>query len=233
VLLCYPLGKEYLRSHWACRQVASQLVRAGFHVFRFDYCGTGDSAGDSGDGDVLSWREDIAAAAQELRDTAGTKRLALVGLRFGATLAAMSSAELHPRDLVLWDPVVNGKRYLERLKTLHRQLVGSPTYFASPRHDSGEDEMLGFLYPPRMAQTIAAADLLETSLRAERVHLIVTEERLKYRLLRRRLTATSEYELTYHEVPAHGQWNDLDQIEHALMVGTIPQTICDALQQPG
>ena len=50
VVLCYPMGQEYMRSHRAFRQLANLLTRKGHHVFRFDYFATGDSSGASGEG---------------------------------------------------------------------------------------------------------------------------------------------------------------------------------------
>lgn len=229
VLMCYPLGKEYMRSHWAFRQVATQLVRAGFHVFRFDYRGTGDSADAGGEGDVPSWQEDIVAAAEELRDTAGTRDLALVGLRFGATLAALSSATLRPRDLVLWDPVMSGKRYLDGLRSLHRQLLRCRSYFATPRIDSNDDELLGYSYPTRMAASIDAVELSQVPLKAERVHLMVTQRDTDDAAVRDQLALERDGQLCCHEVDAPGEWNELAQIENALFVGDLPRAICEAL----
>ena len=65
VLLCHPAPQEYMRSHWALRQLAARLAAAGLHVLRFDYSGTGDSAGDSSAGASLeAWRADVLTATR-------------------------------------------------------------------------------------------------------------------------------------------------------------------------
>lgn len=228
VLLCHPLGKEYMRCHWAFRQLAAELTRAGFHVFRFDYHGTGDSAGESGEGDAMSWCEDIVTAAQELQDTAGTRRLVLVGLRLGAALAALASVQLHPAELVLWDPVIDGQRYLDQIRNIHRQLLESRSYFFRPRVDGG-GEILGFYCPTPMDQSIAAIDLLHHEIVAERLHLFVSQPDVLSEQLRRHLIREHGASLAYHLIEPPGEWDDLDQIEHALLVGELPRLISESL----
>src|SRR4051812_25231992 len=78
VLLCYPGVQEYNISHWAFRKLAGLLARAGFPVLRFDWAGTGDSAGESSGGRVSTWLEDVALAAQELKDSAEVERVSVV-----------------------------------------------------------------------------------------------------------------------------------------------------------
>ena len=91
VLLCYPVGSEYMRAHRAFRQLNTLLNRAGFHVLRFDYSCTGDSAGEGVDARVSKWVDDVGWAIEELQDTAMVDRVSLVGLRWGATLAALAA----------------------------------------------------------------------------------------------------------------------------------------------
>ena len=83
---------EGLRAQRAIKQLASMLAKGGLHVLRFDYFGTGDSAGGCGEGSVAQWLSDIFTAAEELSDTAGVKEISLAGLRFGGTLATMAAA---------------------------------------------------------------------------------------------------------------------------------------------
>ena len=64
-LLCYPMGAEYMRAHRAFRQLGTLLNRQGFHVLRFDYFGTGDSAGEGTEATVEQWLEDVDAEDEE------------------------------------------------------------------------------------------------------------------------------------------------------------------------
>ena len=67
VLICPPIGHEYIRTHWAVRLLASRLARQGHHVLRFDYRGMGDSAGTLGEVTQLSmWTENVRQAARDL-----------------------------------------------------------------------------------------------------------------------------------------------------------------------
>src|SRR5262245_36025361 len=94
IIFCNPAPQQYMRTHWAFRKLADMLCRQGFHVFRFDYFGTGDSAGDSAAGTLAIWRQNIQSAAQELRDMASIKKVSAVGFQLGATLAATAELAL-------------------------------------------------------------------------------------------------------------------------------------------
>jgi pimeloyl-ACP methyl ester carboxylesterase len=107
-LLCHPMGNEQVFAYRSMRQLAARLVRAGFHVLRFDYFGTGDSYGDTGEGDLASWCDDIETAIEELKEISGAAKVDLIGLRLGANLSARVAIQ-SPREinkLVLWEPLV-------------------------------------------------------------------------------------------------------------------------------
>ena len=117
VVLCYPCGQEYVPAHKAFKSLASLLADAGHDVLRFDYHGTGDSGGDLDGLTAPSWREDVSMAIDELKDTAGAERVSLCGLRMGAAWAAQVAAERPDVDrVVAWDPVLDGRAYLEALE---------------------------------------------------------------------------------------------------------------------
>src|SRR5258708_2953762 len=106
-VLCNPAGNEYIHAHRTMRNLASRLSKAGYHVLRFDYYGTGDSAGDSDKGNPNRWFDDIGVAMSELRDMTGATKITLIGLRLGANLAGRVSVRdrLQIESLVLWEPL--------------------------------------------------------------------------------------------------------------------------------
>jgi uncharacterized protein len=158
-VLCYPWGQEYIRAHRSMRILANLLAGAGVHVLRFDYFGTGDSAGDGADGGLRSWSGDIDTAIDELVDTSGATRVALIGLRLGATLAAEAAGRRrrHVNGLVLWDPVLVGQEYLnELMQTISIRPSGPVTPPPRRAEAGGGHEVLGF------PLTNAIADELRT-----------------------------------------------------------------------
>lgn len=113
-----PLGHEYLRSHRALRQLAMQLALRGVAVLRFDYFGTGDSAGEHDEVTLARMRQDGSEAAQELADATPIRRLVAIGLRAGAIPALAALANPLVSASVLWDPIVDGRAYLATLSPL-------------------------------------------------------------------------------------------------------------------
>jgi pimeloyl-ACP methyl ester carboxylesterase len=138
------------------------LSAAGFDVLRFDYFGTGDAAGDLPDATLAGSEADIEAAIEEIRDTTGATRVALAGLRLGATLAARVAVRSRAvvQELVLWDPIMNGEEYLSELwnATLDSP---SPAGHMTARADEagGGYEVRGFPLTDTLARDIRAVDL--------------------------------------------------------------------------
>ena len=188
ILLCYPIGQEYMVSHWAFRKLSNLLSRAGFHVFRFDYFGTGDSAGESGGGTVSRWIADVRSAVRELQRISGLNTVSIVGLRMGAALAAEACAlDVHMKNLVLWDPVVSGKKYMEELAVMHRRYYA---FFQEQKTESAPDELVGFTFPVEMRTSIEQIELLELSeVRSERIFLVGTEQRDEYSALKKHFSS--------------------------------------------
>lgn len=161
VALCHPFGREHILAQRTFRQLAALLTRAGFHVLRFDYYGCGDSSGESDEGSVAQWTDDVVAAVDETRDYAGVRHVSLIGLRLGATLAALAGATRSKlRSIVLWEPALRGREYVEELVVLHDEwLEGEGERPVRNNSELSGGEVLGFPLTPSMRQQLAPVDL--------------------------------------------------------------------------
>ena len=156
VVICNPFGQESLRAHRSLRELAKRLAETGFHVLRFDYFGSGDSAGDGDEATLDQWLLDISAAIAEVKETSSSPKFALVGLRLGATLAALLAAQRGDVErLVLWDPILDGTAYLKELRSAQESWLRD---HAQGRRGAAEGEplreALGFSIPPALASSV-------------------------------------------------------------------------------
>lgn len=159
VLLCNPFGQEAIRTHRMFRVLSERLARAGIHAMRFDYFGTGDAAGDDTDGDLDIWRDDVLRAHEELRKRAPGVPVTWLGVRLGATLAALA-AEHSPdaaERLVLWEPVAHGCAYLDELAAHHAHALAASYSLVPKRFRAAPaDEAIGFGMGPRLVAQLRA-----------------------------------------------------------------------------
>lgn len=115
VVLCAPLAEEKLWSHRVFVSFARELAARGYAVLRFDFRGEGDSDRPFEDTDLTTRIEDTAFAIDSLKALVpGITDVTLVGLRLGATIAAVTAAQrTDVQRLVLWDPVTIGDDYMQ------------------------------------------------------------------------------------------------------------------------
>ncbi len=175
VVVCPPMGPEYVQSHRGLRQLAVRLADAGFHALRFDFYGCGDSRGDGSEWDVGRWRDDVSAAIAEVRARSRLEKVCVVGLRLGAALATVVAAETGDVDgLVLWEPVVDGSAYVEELEARHRDwLRGFPARVKSSSRGTSDTLVLGFPLTQELRAGLAQVDLLAIGSRPARNVLVV------------------------------------------------------------
>jgi pimeloyl-ACP methyl ester carboxylesterase len=166
VVLCYPMGQEYMRIHRTYVELARSLADSGLHVLRFDYYGCGDSGGETTDGSLRRWADDVRQAIQELRAQTGVRKVYLVGARIGANLAlnvGLSADDL--AGVVLWEPIVNGADYVATLKRSHHDLLHSNANLEGyeQRHlPNCFIELVGFPITKELYDEVVAVDLLAT-----------------------------------------------------------------------
>jgi len=122
VLLCPPFGVEQIRCHRLYRQLAHGLAESGMPVLRFDYFGTGDSAGDSGAFEWTRCLADVASAAAELRLRHGGGRLLAFGARLGANAALASAQTARLDGVVAWDAITDGAALVSQYDRMQASL---------------------------------------------------------------------------------------------------------------
>lgn len=229
VLICPPLGQEHIRTHRALKLLGKQLTQANFHVLRFDYFGTGDSAGASGEGSLTRWIEDTECAAAELRTLGELRTLSVVGWRFGATLAALAATpSLGVDTLVLWDPVCSGRKYLEELGELQRGVLRDPLRFPEGR-ETGPDELVGFAYPRLLRQDLAALNLASTPVPTCGEAVLLAEPNDAEATVLSNTYRAAGGKVAWVDLPERGAWGDASQIEEALLVPASVRTITSLL----
>jgi pimeloyl-ACP methyl ester carboxylesterase len=157
VLICPPIGQEYIRTHWCLRLMANQLCRNGAHVLRMDYSGMGDSAGSLQDVQSLDqWTRDVLTGIKRVKELSGAGTVMLVGLRMGAMLAARAAR--HSKDvnsLVLWEPIEDGESYLEELRAMHRRMLDLWVCKMKTPNDELVEEILGSRYSRSLIESIS------------------------------------------------------------------------------
>ena len=191
-VLCNPWGQEYLRAHQSLRVLGRLLAREGFHVLRFDWYGTGDSGGSALDGgEPEAWLADLELAIDELKMMAEIDRVALVGLRLGATTATMAArARRDIERLVLWDPIADGESYLKEVATPEGNPLRPKAYRELEEAAGGEVYAVhGFPMTPGMRTGITSVTVDRFAAPLPRTLLVSTvPDSERYAGLRCRLT---------------------------------------------
>ena len=235
VVLCNPFGEEAARSHRIYRVLARDLEAKGYPTLRFDYHGTGDSAGETAEGSVDLWLDDIVTAVEELAEEAKPKRMALLGLRLGGSLAALAAARrrLTIAHLLLWDPVVRGRAYLRELSVAHAAYMRSE--LAEWREPSGSDdapsEALGTPLDPALREAIAAVDLTALDLSCDQVTVVSTQPgQQDMAALKQHLEGSSATRATWLEVATTTPWNSDEALNSAIIPKDVMNTLVEHIE---
>ncbi len=134
-VFCHPFAEEKLWAQRVYVSFARMLAARGAWVLRFDSMGNGDSEGEFSAASVDTMLSDIDCATRLLERSSGiTQGIGLLGLRFGATLAALA-AERSSKigKLVMWEPIVDGGKYMQEL--LRINLTTQSAVYKEIRHN--------------------------------------------------------------------------------------------------
>ncbi|CCD40658.1 Hydrolases of the alpha/beta superfamily [Candidatus Paraburkholderia kirkii UZHbot1] len=144
------------------RHLAEALSARGLWVLRFDYHGTGDSAGADGAPDQFaSSVEDVEAAMGWFRATTGVTHLTLCGFRVGAAFALEAALRKPVDELVLLAPVASGRVYMRELSIVHKTWLEqlAPSLRDMQQNDAPLN-VLGQVYSDEFKPSLEAIDLV-------------------------------------------------------------------------
>lgn len=157
VVLCGAHGFEQMAAHKPWCRLAEEIAAAGCPTLRFDYPGEGDSA-DPEELRIAEWIGSIRRAARHLREEAGAREIVLVGLRFGATLAALAAQAEPVERLVLMAPFATGRAYLREMRMRAGSIGRLPDGSILPQ-EPDRLEVGGFRFGPGLLAEIGRIDL--------------------------------------------------------------------------
>jgi alpha/beta superfamily hydrolase len=160
VVLASSWGEEDMASYDAQRLLACRLAEGGLGTLRFEWPDTGDSSAVTGAASVADALAAFDAAATQALALSGCERLAFVGLRLGALLAAHAAVARDDVDaLVAVMPVAGGRDYV-RAQSRLASGVAPPVHVPVPGavFDAAElpQMMGGFTQPLRHVEALSA-----------------------------------------------------------------------------
>lgn len=167
VVYVHPWAEEMNKSRRMAALASRALAAEGWAVLQVDLLGCGDSGGDFADARWPAWVQDVTDAAQWLAERHPGAPLWLWGLRAGALLAAQAREQISPPpDLLLWQPVQQGRMALQQFLRLKAaaQLAdgGGKAIMDAVRQDLAQGravDVAGYTLAAELAQALEAAQL--------------------------------------------------------------------------
>ena len=173
IVYVHPFAEEMNKSRRMAALQSRALAAAGWTVLQLDLFGCGDSEGEIGGASWNQWLDDTAAGMAWLRAETGSMP-AVWGMRTGCLLAVQATRGMDPvPNLLLWQPVISGKRYLQQFLRLNVAAQLSNAESAARvgtqqlREQLGRGEQVevgGYAIAPALALGLEAAELLPPSM---------------------------------------------------------------------
>ncbi len=226
VLLCPPLGQEMIRSHRIYRQLGDALAQHGAAAMRFDYYGSGDSAGASLELDWARCIDDTVAAATELRARTGCRRVIGFGARLGGGIALAAARAADLAELILWDPVLDGADYMARLDAMQEALRVDPMRFNKPRPaPDAAGQWLGFPVSPQLRRQLG-------EWRGEVPGIPTTWLDSQTNPAAAQQARWADGGVTIVTLPSPTSWEVLDRLEHAILSPELVRAVAGLVRVP-
>lgn len=124
IIVCAPEGKEWANAYPVLVLLARELGGKNCIIYRFDYTGTGDSAGASGTAGWDDWLLGIRYLINHIHMQHPDSRMLLMGVRMGGLLALSTAGMTGVTALFLVDPVLDTRKYLKELMMMEQVYSG-------------------------------------------------------------------------------------------------------------
>ena len=153
--------------------LARQLAEHDIVAMTIDLAGTAQGAVELDAPDIgVRWDDEIRAAVRFLRGS-GLQHVVVVGIRLGALIAAHATVDDPVDQLVMWAPVLSGRRYVRELQIMQ----------ASATEQTGPSRpgitVAGFTVPPTLVDHLKSLDAAKLDGKpASSVCFVDTAERL-------------------------------------------------------
>lgn len=168
LVICSSVYAEFMKNYRREVRLARTLATSGFTGVRLQYRGTGNSEGDPAAVTMTDLAADIAETVGELDRNSESRGPAYLGTRIGAVVAALAAPP--SATLVLWEPVLNGDRWLKEgiraatISSVSKQVEGAPSDSRTAIERLDEDgvlDLLGFALHHKLVSDIRRIKLEE------------------------------------------------------------------------
>ena len=168
-VVCHSFGMEQIFTQELEAMTARAFAERGHVVLQFHAQGYGDSELPTEHASLRSQLGDTLDAVGLLREMDGVREVGLIGARLGGSIAAQAADVSGAAGLVLWNPVIDGGRYLEQV---FRQATATDLARGDRSEDDGWSPMqvlretgvvdlAGFALSRELAEEIGAIRLLD------------------------------------------------------------------------
>lgn len=176
VLLVPPLLHEQPRSRRFITEMASAFAANGIAALRFDFFGSGDSAGSSDEMRLSTMHADLHLAHAALRSHTGASRIAVMAWRAGALVAYdWMHRGGEASELILWEPVLDGREWLDdlvRADAIERCSPDRYTRHCPTLADASDGQLMGYAVAPALRDAMAGIAMISSSIPAVPVWLV-------------------------------------------------------------
>ncbi len=156
VLVLQGIGPDEAAVSQGIKAIGVAVANLGFLTLSIEFAGNGQSP-ESLDQAAIHhrWQRQITAAVRFLRK-GGATWVAVIAPRLAGGLAVLAGQETPMDALVLWSPVLSGKRYIRELKML--QATAS-----EDMAQVGELAVGDYIFPPGLAECVAQIDATQAA----------------------------------------------------------------------